>query len=70
VDFAHLPPIWSGIWHLALQGCQDIIGPVPPSFLISLLQINGIFFYLPNMFVYYFLYICHPKWKDLAYCNH
>ncbi len=37
---AHLPPFWSGIWHLAFQGCQDIIGPIPPSFLISMAQIK------------------------------
>ena len=38
-------------WELAPcnQGCQDIKGPIPPSFLISLLQIKDISFYHPNL---------------------
>ena len=55
MDSAHLPPFGVGISTQLLQGCQDIKGPIPPSFLISQLQINGIFFYFPNMFIYYFL---------------
>ena len=29
-----------GFGTLYLQGCQDIIGPIPPSFLISMMQIK------------------------------
>ena len=38
---AHLPPYYGvGFGTLHLQGCQDIIGPIPPSFLISMAQIK------------------------------
>ena len=48
MNFAHLSPILE--WDLApcTQGCQDITGPIPPSFLISLMQIKGISFYHAN----------------------
>ena len=54
--FLHLR---SGIWHLN-QGCQDIKGPVPPSFLISQLQINSIF--LTNqicIFIFFIKFAIH-----------
>ncbi len=38
---AHLPPYYGvGFGTLHFQGCQDIIGPIPPSFLISMAQIK------------------------------
>ena len=38
---AHLPPYYGvGFGTLHFQGCQDIIGPIPPSFLISMPQIK------------------------------
>ena len=60
MNFAHLSPLLE--WDLApcTQGCQDIIGPIPPSFLISLMQIKGIFFYqvglVPTPLLYYSMY--------------
>ena len=55
MNFAHLSPLLE--WDLApcTQGCQDITGPVPPSFLISLMQIKGIFFSHANFADLFFL---------------
>ena len=55
MNFAHLSPILE--WDLApcTQGCQDITGPIPPSFLISLVQIKGILFYHANFADLFFL---------------
>jgi len=42
VKSAHLPPFNGvGFGTLHSQGCQDFIGPIPQSFLISNMQINN-----------------------------
>jgi hypothetical protein len=40
VNFAHLPTIGVGFGTLHFLGCQDFIGPIPQSFLISIMQIK------------------------------
>ena len=67
-NFTHLSSNEAGIGTFIFLGCQDIKGPVPPSFLISLCKLIA-FFYTKQADSLFFLKFANQlkKFKDITY---